>query len=63
MFSQIMDQKEHKNKCYKFGSPTSRYKPHPTVQWALVRALWYELKWTIFALVSFTASEAMRPFN
>ena len=34
-----------------------------SVQWALVRALWYELKWTIFALVSFTASEAMRPFN
>ena len=25
-----MDQKEHKNKWYKFGSLTSRYKPHPT---------------------------------
>ena len=34
MFSQIRDQKEDKNKWYKFGSPTSRYKPLPSVYFA-----------------------------
>ena len=31
MFSQMIDQMEHKNKWYNFGSHTWCYKPHPTV--------------------------------
>ena len=31
MFSQMIDQMEHKNKWYKFGLQTWCYKPHPTV--------------------------------
>ena len=30
VFSQIVDQKEHKNNWYKFGGSTSRFQYHPT---------------------------------
>ena len=35
VFSQIVDQKEHKNNWYKFGGSTSRFQHHPTVHTVL----------------------------
>ena len=32
VFSQIVDQKEHKNNWYKFGGSTSRFQHLPNVQ-------------------------------
>ena len=43
VFSQIVDQKEHKNNWYKFGGSTSRFQHHPTRQYSTVHSVQYWL--------------------